>query len=132
MRQSVILLGNTGTSVNVTGQKIRAAGYYGSGMNIYTMVPYLNDFSGRIYLEGSLANDPHEDDWFKINLNGYLEYLEFLPHLPDINNNTGTTDVFPISFQGNFVWLRAKVDRSFLLNPDTTNYGQISKILINF
>lgn len=132
MRQSIILLDNTGTKVNVTGHKTRAAGYYSSGMNLYTLAMYLDNFSGRIYLQASLAVDPKDDDWFYVNLNGYLEYLEYLPHAPDVDNNTGFTSVFPLSFQGNFVWLRAIVDRSTLQNPDTTNYGQVSKILVNY
>lgn len=132
MRQSVILLPSTGTEVNVTGLPVKGAGYYGSGMNLYTLAYYLNNFSGRIYLQGSLASNPEEDDWFPINLNGYLEYIEFLPMPPDLDGNTGATAVFTDSFEANLVYLRAIVDRSTLPNPDTTDYGQISKILINF
>lgn len=132
MRQSIVLLNNTNTEVNVTGLPVKAAGYYGSGLNLYTLAYYLTNFSGRIYLQGSLAFDPKEDDWFNINLNGYLEYAEFLPHAPDSDNNTGITIVFTDSFEANIVHLRAIVDRQHLPAPDTTNYGAVTKILVNF
>ena len=95
MRQSVILLNSTEGQINVTGMPVKAAGYYGSGVNFYTFAVYLDDFSGNIYIQGSLANDPSccnglEADWFDINLTGLTQYstgtnyLEFVPHTPDI------------------------------------------------
>lgn len=131
-RQSIIVLNSTGTDVTTVGQPIKAAGYYGSGKNLHTLAIYLRNFSGRIYMDATLASNPTEEDWFPINLNGYLPYLEYAFDNMAPLGEGGSTGVESLSFDGNFVYVRARMDRGTLLNPNTTNYGQIDRILINF
>lgn len=140
MRESIILLNTTEGQINVTGMPVKAAGYYGSGNNFYTVAFYLNDFSGNIYIQATLANDPCCDttDWFDVNLEGLspysvsTEYLEFDPHAPDMYGNTGTTGIFPVNFSGNYVFLRAVIDRTTLPDYETTSYGIVSSALVNY
>lgn len=133
-RQSIILLPNTGVEINVTGQAIKAAGYYGSGMNIHTVAVYLQDFRGRLFIDGTLASNPVEDDWFPVTIGGYQDFVDYpntyTPNPPALP--TGITAIDSFSFDGNFVFLRARVDRTYLPNYQTTNYGAIQKILINY
>jgi hypothetical protein len=100
----------------------KASGYY-NGFGIHTVtytlwpeqaVTYspniINNFSGDISIEASLKEEPLENDWFeltetKISVpeNGYSNKL--------------------INFQGNYVWIRAKV---------TISAGILQQILFNF
>ena len=81
-------------------------------------------------LEASLATEPTDSDWFPIVFDGetnpYIEYLSTAPQ-------TGLT-VFTIT--GNFVWVRAVVDRTNidpLPPPDQVNtLGIVTKVLMNF
>lgn len=133
-RKSIILLNSTGTSPNVVGPAVKAAGYYGSGMNIHTIAIYLNNFRGRIFVDGTLASNPDENDWFPINLNGYTDFVQipdgFMQNPPPLPE--GISGTFPLSFDGNMVYIRARVDRSYLPNFNTTDYGSVDKILLNY
>lgn len=124
--RSILLLNDTSGVTNITGDAIRAPGYYSSDRNVITIAVYLNNFVGRLYIEASLANNPEEDDWFPINLNGYIPYAEY-PN--DFTNNDG---VESFSFELNAIWIRARQDRSYLPNPEENGLGSIKKILINF
>lgn len=76
---------------------------------LHTAAIYLNDFTGQIWVQGSLENAvPSEDtDWF------------------DVTDLTFTTDtgIFPVDFQVDAQWIR------FRYVPDIANTGEITKIL---
>lgn len=131
-RQSIVLLDNTQQQVNVTGPTRKAAGYYGSGKNLHTIAVYANDFSGRVTVQATLASNPCEDDWFYVNLNGYLNFYEFPYDSTKPVGERGVTSVQSFTFDGNFVYIRALVDRTYLPDYQTMNYGQLEKILLNF
>lgn len=131
-RHSIRLLDDTQAQINVTGPAVKAAGYYGSTKGVHTAAIYLNDFTGRVYIEATLASDPEENDWFPINLNGNLEYLEY-PFIPtDPSGPHGDNGIDSVTFDGNFVFIRAKIDRSYLTTPADPLHGSIRKILVNF
>lgn len=127
---SVQLLSTTAGQTSVTGESKKADGFFGFTDGKSTIGWYLNAFIGRIVLEASLAIDPISTDWFPVTFNGetnpYVEYLSTAPQ-------TGLT-VFNIT--GNFVWVRAVVDRTNinpLPPPDQINtLGFVSKVLMNF
>lgn len=131
-KQSIRLLESTLGQVNVTGPAVKAAGYYGSTRGLHTLAVYLSDFTGRLYIQGTLATDPQEDDWFNIELQNNSAYTEF----PIVNGSptgiNGDTGVDSFSFEANLVWLRAVVDRSYLPTPEDPIHGSISKILVNY
>lgn len=132
---SVTLLDSTTTEINVTGQKQKGAGYSDTiGCNHTVSISVMN-FIGRIYVEGSLASEPTENDWFPINLNGTGDYIQFPlnPNLPT-GSGGGDTIVVAYSFSGNYVWLRARLNRDYLIPfPQDANYvGAVRYILLNY
>ena len=132
MRQSITLLADTQTQVEITGPAVKAAGYYGSGMNQHTIAIYANNFSGRVYIEGSLATNPQDDDWFNFDFNGTSFYTEYAYNPSGEEGDTGVTRVDSFTFVGSYVYLRAVVDRSYLPSSGSPIYGSLSQILLNF
>lgn len=132
---SVTLLDSTTTEINVTGTKQKGAGFSNTiGCN-HTVSISVANFIGRIYIEGSLASDPTEQDWFPIKLRGNLDYLQFPlnPNAPTGANN-GDSGVTAWSFSGNYIWIRARVSRDYLrpYPQDTLYVGAVRYILLNY
>jgi len=140
---SVILLSSTTTNpsgsptpVNVTGPKTPGAGYTNTVGNNHTISAYLANFVGRLYIDGSLATDPQAADWFPIPLT--LDLLPYQQFPKDPANPTsgdlGDTGIATYSFSGNFIWVRARIDRSYLSNQplDPAYIGSITQILLNY
>lgn len=130
------MLGDTNGQFEVTGNQIRGDGFYGFPDGNHTISVHLNDFTGRIWLEGSLAHDPRNNDcsmqfdtvndWFPIHLKTCIPYLEF-------QRETSST---AYTFKGNFVWLRIRLDRSYIqpvpeTHTDLAELGVIRKVLLN-
>ena len=127
---SVQLLPTTSGQTNVTGPAKKADGFFGFTDGKATIGWYLSAFIGRIVLEATLATEPTDDDWFRVTFDGEVNpYVEFLSIAP----GTGLT-VFTVT--GNFVWVRAVVDRTTIVPlppPDLINtLGFVSKVLMNF
>lgn len=143
---SVTLLGTTYDQINVIGPKQPGAGYNNTVGNNHTVSINLDNFTGRIYIQGSLATDPNPDtDWFNIPIGNGTVYVQFPldPALPTGYNPqlgypnlgaNGDTGIFAYSFSGNYVWVRAVVDRTYLTPPPTDPYfvGNVSQILLNY
>lgn len=132
-KNSIIMLVNTAGQLNVVGQPIKAAGYFGYARGIHTVAWSLNNFVGRIYLQASLATNPTENDWFPIWLQGQNPYVQY-PANPDYPTgmNGGDTGVESYTFQANLVWIRAIVDRSYLPFPQIADVGTVQQILLNY
>lgn len=132
---SVTLLDTTTGKVNAVGAKFPGAGYSSTIGCLHTVSMSLSNFIGRIYIEGSLASDPSDDDWFEIELIPHKYYLEF----PQDRNkptgaNGGDSGTVAYSFSGNYIWIRARINRDYL-KPYPTNdqfVGQVEKILLNY
>ena len=133
-RQSIILMNSTNTDPSAVGLPVRAAGYYGSGKNLHTLAIYLSNFSGRVYLDATLASCPQEDDWFSVNLADTTTYIEYLydTSITTPNDHRGVTKIDTLSFMANFTYLRFRMDRGDLPNPLTTDYGSVQRVLINY
>ena len=132
---SVTLLDSTTTEINVTGIKQKGAGFSNTiGCN-HTVSISVANFIGRVYIEGSLASDPSDDDWFPIKLVGNLDYIQF-PRNQNFPTGAGggDTGVVAYSFSGNYIWVRARLDRDYLIPfPQSTQYvGAIRYILLNY
>ena len=123
-RQSVLMLG-TEQSLDYTGDSVRGDGFYGFSDGIHTVQITVADYIGRIYIQGTLASDPVEADWFNIKVNGNDDYITY-----GVGAGTGVTSTIAYTFQGNMVYLRAKVERSHL-SLLITQVGTLSKILLN-
>jgi len=95
--ESKILLDSISTvSVDSTwsySDKDQGPGYLKSGDGIATATLNLNNFTGNIKLQASLAQYPGEDDWFDIDGTEFAE--------------EASTVVRTATFTGKFMWIRA-------------------------
>jgi hypothetical protein len=101
---------------------VRGAGYYGYMDGHHTISVTFNQFVGRILIEGTLALEPQDNDWFPIWLTGTTPYKEYL--IPSKNGSEA------FAFQGNFVLLRFRKSQSYL-NSSFTRVGDITKVMLS-
>lgn len=127
MPESVTLLPSTTGLVNVVGEAVAADGWHGHVDGLHTVAFYLQNFKGRVLLQGTIALEPQEQDWFPIYLST-TPHLEF-PKQPAAPTGqfSGDTGVEMVTFRANVVWLRVIVDRSYLPDPvhDAEHIGQL-------
>ena len=92
-----ILTSNThagdSTIETVVGSKFKGDGYYGRSDGFHSVQYTYNGFTGTISIQGTLAVEPVEADWFDV-------------HTYTAANETSSKIA---SFTGNYVWIRAKV-----------------------
>jgi hypothetical protein len=82
-------------------------GYFGSADGMHTVTyTVTNNFEGSLGMQATLATNPTESDWFNVS-NSTISYA--YPIVP------ATTTTNYVNFTGNFVWVRAQVDRSINL-----------------
>lgn len=108
--------------MSYTGDKFRGDGFYGFNDGLHTVSFHVKQFTGRIFLQATLMDDPKEEDWFNISLMVDQEFLQW-------GNETETLGV---TFIGNFVYIRAKVDRSYLVDQEYSaeKYGVVDKVVL--
>ena len=129
---------STEEELDYVGDAIRSAGWYGYTQCVQTISIFLSNFTGRIFIEGTLSNDPYQTtEWFPIMLNG-SDYLEF-PENPIANNSVydGDTGVYGYTFKTNVLYIRARVFRSYMMTQPVTpdqilQLGAVKKIDICF
>jgi hypothetical protein len=131
------MLSNTQGQLNSTGDALRADGWYGFTDGLYTVAIYVVNFTGRLWIEGSLADSPTDEDWFPvlINNNDYFQFPQN-PLQPTGSRGSGDTATIGINFTGNYTWLRARVDRSYFVPLPTEQLqilalGYVDHILLN-
>lgn len=126
MKTVEILMGDTTGLEKLVGEKKKADGWYGSKNSQHTIQITVAHFKGRIGIQGTLALSPTEDDWFFINLSGNNPYLEY-------DCKETKTDAYNLI--GNFVWLRATMDRGMqkheLTRDQISAMGSVSRILLS-
>lgn len=134
MSSSIILLPNTSDQINVVGEPVHADGWYGFSEGLHTVSIHTANFTGRILIQASLALEPTEEDWFDIWLREGMPYLEF-PFNPSAptGHMDGDTSNLAFTFKANILWVRAKLDRSYLdvVAPYDGHYGSINKIVLS-
>lgn len=102
------------TDKTVTGDQFRGDGYYGRSDGFHTIQVSLNGFIGKIEIQGTLAVDPAEADWFTVELGTGTMSVDTTGALAEQNITSieyteNTTNVKSYNFTGNYVWVRAKV-----------------------
>lgn len=131
-KQALLALTSTAGQLNVTGNTLKAPSFYAYSNNLIAISWFVKDFTGRIYVEGSLASTPLLSDWFPISINNslYTQYPKDPLHPSgDLGGDT-TTDYYQVS--SNVLWIRIRLDRSYLVNPNPSLLGSIQKALINY
>lgn len=131
-QNTLTILHDTSEQWNVTGEPARADGWYGFGDNLITLVIHTANLRGRVIFEGSIANDPQEDDWYNLMVGGkeYIEYPSSLTENLSVNGGESSTKAFNV--KTNSSWIRARLDRTyfdFVPEPDKIMlYGSITQI----
>ena len=102
------------TTETVTGEKYKGDGYYGRSDGFHTVQVSITGFIGRIEMQGTLAVDPAEADWFTVELGTGTMSVDTTGALAEqnitsIEYTSNTTNVKSYNFTGNYVWVRAKV-----------------------
>lgn len=112
IRQNLTLLPNCSGKISVEGEPVKSIGYYINETNdrLNTISIHTKNFTGRIYIYGSLKINPTDDDWAIIPIGKDADYLEF-NHLGVINECMDNTFV---NIRGSYTWLKAKMDRDYL------------------
>ena len=113
IHKNLTLLENCSGKVSCEGKPVKAVGYYSNQTNkrMNTISIHTKDFTGRIYIYGTLSLEPTEDDWAIIPIGyneDYLEFNHFPPIKEDISENTF------VNVNGAWTYLKAKMDRSYL------------------
>ena len=106
MRNSNMMIADG--NLNQTGPATRADGYYGFADGMHTVAFYLKNFKGNLYIEATLSDEPRESDWFPIGIGANTTFYQV---------ETPETRVETFNIVGNFVYLRAKIQRSHLGQP---------------
>jgi hypothetical protein len=136
-RISVIMMPDTGELWNAVGDPVRADGWYGIANGLHTVSIQVRNLQGRVYIEGTLAPKPTEQDWFTISLRDGSFYVEYpLDPLSPTGLFGGDTGISSYNIRGNFMFLRARLDRSYIFpeppnHTSLANYGKVVQILVN-
>lgn len=138
-RKSIVMMSNTGRDHSLFGKAIRADGYFGMMDGIHTVQVIYSNFTGSFGLQGTLEVNPQEEDWFFINLNQKSAvdspFVRFPVKQGAPTGEAGDTGTKAFTFTGNFVYLRAVLDRSYLPEPSpqaaNTGYGHIDRVLLS-
>lgn len=121
MANPIIIMTNK-NELSYTSDSVKGDGYYGFADGLHTMSFHVSNFTGRIFVEATLMEQPTESDWFLISLENETDYLEF-------DNQTATVGT---SFQGNFVYLRVRVDRDYVgaTEYNSSLHGNLDKAVL--
>lgn len=114
LKTTLTLLPNCSGKISYEGEPVKAVGYYSQDTNkrLNTISIHTINFTGRIYLYGSIKTNPVDDtDWALIPIGENTDYIEF-------DNIKNTARVIKenkfVNIKGNYVWFKAKMDRSYL------------------
>jgi len=121
MKNNTLLLTNK-PEMSYTGEAHRGDGFYGFSDGLHTVSFHVKQFTGRIWLQATLIDEPKSEDWFNIQLMVDQTFIQW-------DNETETIGV---SFVGNFVHVRAYVDRTYLVDQDYSSsvHGTVDKIVL--
>lgn len=131
------LLPMMGEVINMTGEPVRGAGWYGHTTGLHTVAIRVLNFQGRVSVQATIAVDPTETDWFSVLPNevAYIQYPQerYLVQLPA----TGETSVLGFNFYSNVVWVRALVSRDYMLYwtltpPQIMQYGVVDYVKLSY
>lgn len=133
------MMSDTSNKVNVIGDKIRAASYFGRNNGLHTISVTYSNFVGEFKIQATLSLTPTENDWFDINLQSKNADIGTSIRFPlDPANPTGRngdSGIMAFTFLGQFTYLRAVLNRDYLgtITPlAIPALGQINKVLLAF
>ncbi len=96
---------NTATeALTYISDRVKGDGYYGNSDGFHTTQIQTTDFVGKIEIQGTLAVDPTNTDWFNVSLSNNYTTSTF-----HVSYTTATSAVLGYNFIGNIVWVRSKI-----------------------
>lgn len=133
MRHPILVLPTTSGKWSVKSDAFRGDSWFGSTDGIHTVAVHFKQFIGRLHIQGTLAHDPQEEDWFDIVLNGGPvcctgSYLQF---------DEAISGAYAFTFMGNFLYLRAVMDRDYISSIESIQrerlleHGDIDKVILS-
>lgn len=99
-----------------SGERFKGDGFYNRADGFHTVQWNLTNFVGTISIQGSLAVDPQESDWFRVRLGNNDEFIIDTTGkvsksvLSSIVYTESTTGSFSYNFTGNYIWVRARIE----------------------
>ena len=135
-RRSITLMSSTGSTMNQTSTAVKADSYYGYTDGLQTIQVIYAAYEGRLKIQATLDLEPAEADWFDLTptiIAGDSTFVTFAGEtyveFPDGSEITGTE---AYTVQGNFAFLRVKMDRSQVGDGNTyVSYGQITQVVMS-
>lgn len=127
-------------NISRIGRNIAGPGHFGHTTGLCTVAMKLANYRGKIFIEGTLALNPTDEDWFALisSLDGPFLLFPSYDH-PSTNpiGSPGFTGTIGKTFQINCLWMRARSDRSYLIPTNATEaqiapYGFVDSISVNF
>ena len=117
MSDTVVLLTtstHTSGTQTLVGEKVKGDAYFGQTDGLHTIVVDLNDFIGKVVIQGSLESTPGDNDWFDIQLSDGDFQVDVSgkvtrSSVESLVYTSAETSSKPYNATGNFVWLRANV-----------------------
>ena len=102
------------TLESYTGEKYKGDGYYGRSDGLHTVQVDLNGFIGTVTMQGTLATNPVEADWFTLVLDSGKQSVDTTglvatQSITSVEYTSVTTNTKNYNFTGNYVWVRAYV-----------------------
>lgn len=112
--------------IDVASLPVQATGSTRSSGSLYTIAIHaVGGYEGRLFIEGSLANNPTDSDWVPIMMPGLTTSYVGFPN-SDFATSGGAT-IAGFSFRGSFAWLRVRQYRSY----GASSGGYLTKIDLN-
>ena len=101
---------HTSGTQTLKSEKVKGDAYFGATDGLHTVMINLAGFIGTIKIQGSLADDPAETDWFDAQLNDGELNVDTTGKVTEIVVDSITyalaeTSIKVYNTTGNFVWL---------------------------
>ena len=128
MSETILYSSSYTDSATLQSDKVKGDGYYGMSDGLHTIMIDLNGFIGTIKIQGSLAQEPTETDWFMIELDRGAVSLDTTGKASalvekSLTYTSAETSIKSYNATGNFVWIRADIS--------DWSAGTISRIELN-
>ena len=128
MSETILYSSSYTDSATLQSDKVKGDGYYGMSDGLHTIMIDLNGFIGAIKIQGSLAQEPTEADWFMIELDRGAVSLDTTGKASalvekSLTYTSAETSIKSYNATGNFVWIRADIS--------DWSAGTISRIELN-
>jgi hypothetical protein len=128
MSETILYSSSYTDSATLQSDKVKGDGYYGMSDGLHTIMIDLNGFVGSIKIQGSLAQETTEADWFMIELDRGAVSLDTTGKASalvetSLTYTSAETSIKSYNATGNFVWIRADIS--------DWSAGTISRIELN-